>query len=213
MSLLLCGEIRPIETIPDFGAALHEHLRKKTNPAVHAASVAAWSLLADGLRMLGLEALPEVRFDPSGKPRFTDSPLHFSLSHSGRLAAVLISDAPCGVDVEQLRPEVAARLHERCLSDVERARSCDFFELWTKKECIAKLDGSGMRNHPSEINTLDACWNHRFFTTRICDSAGQEYVLSALCWDAETLTIIKNGTEALDCSPSNRQRNKGPVIE
>ena len=61
MSLLLCGEIRPMETVPDFGAALHEHLQRKSNPAIHASSVAAWSLLAGGLRTLGVEALPEVR--------------------------------------------------------------------------------------------------------------------------------------------------------
>ena len=195
MSLLLCGEIRPMETIPDFGAALHEHLRAKTNPAVHASSLATWSLLAEGLRRLGPEALPEVRFEPGGKPVFVNRPLCFSLSHSGKLAAVLISEEPCGVDVEQLRPEVAARLHERCMSDAERARSCDFFEIWTRKECIAKLDGSGMRSHPGKVDTLDARWNHRFFTTRVHDDLGQEYVLSALCGDAETLFITKNGGE------------------
>lgn len=191
MSLLLYCEIRPIETIPDFGAALHEHLRAKANPAVHAASIAAWSLLAEGLHRLDLEELPEVRFDPCGKPRFIDSSLHFSLSHSGKLTTVLISEAPCGVDIELVRPEVAARLRERCLSDGERARGCDFFEIWTRKECIAKLDGSGMRNHPSEIDTLDPRWNHRFFTTRVLDSADQAYALSALCGDIENLSIIK----------------------
>ena len=191
MNLLLYGEIRPIETVPDFGPALCEHLRAKTNPAVHAASIAAWSLLAEGLRMLGMEKLPEVRFDPSGKPRFIDSSLHFSLSHSGRFAAVLISEEPCGVDIELVRPEVAERLRERCLSDGERARGCDFFELWTKKECIAKLDGSGMTAHPGNIDTLDTRWNHRFFTTRVCDDLGQEYALSALCGDIENPLIIK----------------------
>lgn len=196
MNLLLYGEIRPIETAPDFGAALHEHLRAKSNPAVHAASVAAWSLLAEGLHMLGADVLPEVRFDPGGKPRFTDSLLHFSLSHSGKLAAVLISETPCGVDIELVCPEIAARLRERCLSDAERARDCDFFELWTQKECIAKLDGSGMTAHPGNIDTLDPRWNHRFFTTRVRDSAGREYALSALCGDAEAPSITKNDTEA-----------------
>ena len=196
MSLLLYGEIRPIEAVPDFGEALCEHLRAKTNPAVHAASIAAWSLLAGGLRILGLEELPEVHFEPNGKPYFVNSSLYFSLSHSGRFAAALISEEPCGVDVEQVRPEVAERLRERCLSDGERARGCDFFEIWTEKECIAKLDGSGMRSHPSEIDTLDPRWNGHFFTTRVRDSAGQAYALSALCGDAETLHITKNDTEA-----------------
>ena len=191
MSLLLYGEIRPIEAVPDFGEALCEHLRAKTNPAVHAASVAAWSLLAGGLRILGLEELPEVHFEPNGKPYFVNSSLYFSLSHSGRFAAALISEEPCGVDVEQVRPEVAERLRERCLSDGERARGCDFFEIWTEKECIAKLDGSGMRSHPSEIDTLDPRWNGHFFTTRVRDSAGQAYALSALCGEIENLSIIK----------------------
>ena len=191
MSLLLYGEIRPIEAVPDFGEALCEHLRAKTNPAVHAASVAAWSLLAGGLRILGLEELPEVHFEPNGKPYFVNSPLHFSLSHSGRFAAALISEEPCGVDIEQVRPEVAERLRGRCLSDGERARGCDFFEIWTEKECIAKLDGSGMRSNPSEVDTLDARWSQRFFTTRVRDGLGQEYVLSALCGDIENLSIIK----------------------
>ena len=191
MSLLLYGEIRPIEAVPDFGEALCEHLRAKTNPAVYAASIAAWSLLAGGLRILGLEELPEVHFEPNGKPYFVNSSLYFSLSHSGRFAAALISEEPCGVDVEQVRPEVAERLRERCLSDGERARGCDFFEIWTEKECIAKLDGSGMRSHPSEIDTLDPRWNGRFFTTRIHDSAGQAYALSALCGEIENLSIIK----------------------
>ena len=191
MSLLLYGEIRPIEAVPDFGEALCEHLRAKTNPAVHAASIAAWSLLAGGLRILGLEELPEVHFEPNGKPYFVNSSLYFSLSHSGRFAAALISEEPCGVDVEQVRPEVAERLRERCLSDGERARGCDFFEIWTEKECIAKLDGSGMRNYPSEVDTLEPCWNHRFFTTRVRDSLGQAYALSALCGEIENLSIIK----------------------
>lgn len=191
MSLLLYGGIRPMEIAPDFGPALDEHLRAKSNPAVRASSVTAWSLLAEGLRMLGADVLPEVRFDPSGKPCFANSPLHFSLSHSGNLAAVLISDEACGVDIELVRPEVAERLRVRCLSEGERAQDCDFFELWTKKECIAKLDGSGMRSHPSEIDTLDARWSHRFFTTRVHDDLGQAYALSALCGDIESLSIIK----------------------
>ena len=206
MSLLLYGEIRPIDTIPDFDAAVHEHLHAKTNPAVHTASLAAWSLLAEGLRRLGLEALPEVRFDPGGKPAFVNRPLCFSLSHSGKLAAVLISEEPCGVDVEQLRSEVAARLHERCLSDGERARGCDFFELWTKKECIAKLDGRGMAAYPCEVDTLDGRWLHRFFTTRVRDSLGQEYALSALCGDAETLHMTK---KALHGNMGTAERMEG----
>ena len=57
---------------------------------------------------------------------------------------------------------------------------CDFFDVWTKKECIAKLDGRGMPAHPNRMDTLDACYENRFFTRCISDSQGNKYVLSAL---------------------------------
>ena len=51
----------------------------------------AWALLAEGFARLGYTALPAVRFGARGKPEFADAPLHFSLAHSGRIAAALIS--------------------------------------------------------------------------------------------------------------------------
>ena len=48
-----------------------------------------------------------------------------------------------------------------------------------------------MTAHPGDIDTLDPCWNGRFFTTRIHDSAGQAYALSTLCGKIENLSIIK----------------------
>ncbi len=191
MNLLLYGEIRPGAAVPDFGPDLAEHLRRKANPQVLASSRAAWGLLAEGLRHLGMEAMPIVRFCANGKPRFEDSILHFSLSHSGNLAAALLSSAPCGVDVEQVRPEVAARLARRCLSERERAQGCNFFEAWTRKECIAKLDGSGMSAHPDNIDTLDARHAGRFRSLRLTDAQNQRYVLSLLCDNPENLDISK----------------------
>lgn len=191
MNLLLYGEIRPGAVVPDFGPDLAEHLRRKANPQVLASSRAAWGLLGAGLRRLGVETMPVVRFSANGKPRFEDSILHFSLSHSGNLAAALLSEAPCGVDVEQLRPEVAARLARRCLSERERDQGCDFFVAWTRKECIAKLDGSGMSAHPDNIDTLDARHAGRFRSLNLSDAQGQRYALSLLCDDPEVLEILE----------------------
>ena len=197
MSLLLIAEAAPGLAIPEFGGAFAGHMAGKHNPAARAASLAAWRLLACGLRELGCAALPSVAFGPQGKPRFTDSNLHFSLAHSGALAAALISEAPCGVDLERIRPEVAHRLAARCLSDGERARQIDFFECWTKKECIGKLDGRGITAHPSDIDTLDPHHANRFFTARIHDASGQEYALSALCEGADALSPRRISPEAL----------------
>lgn len=183
MSLLLICEIARGLSTPEFGAALAAHIDGKSHPDVRAASLTAWNLLARGLKQLGFVRLPEVVFEAGGKPRFTNSDLSFSLSHSGKLAAALLSPAPCAVDLEQLRPEVEARLEGRCLSDAERAAGCGFFECWTKKECIGKLSGKGIPAHPAQLDSLDPAYADRFFIREIQEDGAARYVLAALCMD------------------------------
>ena len=187
MTLLLFSEIHENLTPPAFGGDFAAHIARKAHSKGRAASLTAWNLLALGLRRLGYADLPAVAFGSRGKPEFSNMDLHFSLAHSNNLAAALLSDAPCGVDVERVRPDVAERLRERCLSPRERARQLDFFECWTKKECIGKLNGRGIGSHPARTDTLDAQWADQFYTQRITDTAGSEYVLTALCADAPIL--------------------------
>ena len=189
MSLLLISEIRDGLTPPAFGGDFAAHIQKKNNPSVRRASLTAWNLLAHGLRRMGCDDLPDVRFGAHGKPEFIDASIHFSLAHSGNFAAALLSDAPCGVDVERVRPEASRRLRARCLN--EREQALGFFECWAKKECIGKLDGRGISARPAEIDTLDARWASRFFARRIADSSGKEYALAALCEDANRLQLIR----------------------
>ena len=197
MTLLLLAPVCAGLPLPEFGGAFAARMAQKRNPELRRASLTAWNLLAHGLGLLGAQPLPEVAFGPQGKPGFTASPLHFSLSHSGDFAAALLSDAPCGVDVERVRPEIVPRMYARCLNEREQAESMDFFECWTKKECIAKLDGRGMGVHPTRLDTLDPKYSQRFFYERIRDCAGREYVLSALCDSAQEIQRLQISPRAL----------------
>lgn len=185
MNRLYYGDILPNLPAPDFGPELETHISRKKHPEARAASLSAWNLLALALKAYGLETLPRVHFTASGKPCFSDSPLHFSISHSAGLAAVLLSDAPCAVDIECWNPQTAQRLSPRCLSEAEKASGIDFFEAWTKKECIGKLDGRGICARPALIDTTDPQYSELFFNFNLCDAAGRSYTLSALCTDAE----------------------------
>ena len=201
MMRLVWGEVTPEAAIPDFGEEFLQHIQSKNNPQVYAASLTAWNLLANEIKKMGL-SLPEVRFEENGKPYFpnfglfktdfslqnsnfsrisdafsSNSGLYFSISHSGGLAAVMISDFPCGVDVEMIRPEVSEKLYARCMHPEEIRAGMDFFEAWTKKECLAKLSGKGMPGHPSTINTLEYTGWH---TEKILDSHDRPYILSAI---------------------------------
>lgn len=197
MNLLLISEILPDLPVPDFGPAFQKHMESKRSAAHRAASLTAWNLLARGIMRLGRDTLPEVSFLERGKPVFAGSGLYFSLSHSKNLAAALISDGKCAVDLELRREEVRSRLLNRCLNDREIQAGCDFFEVWTKKECLAKLDGCGLGSHPRETDSLDEKYRGLFFCRDIRDAAGQEYALSALCTNGVEPEWIKLKTEEL----------------
>ena len=105
-------------------------------------SALAWTLLELAAREVwGLEKLPDVALNESGKPVFPTRPdLHFSLSHTKGAVIAALSDAPVGVDVERRRviPEVVRRrLFETEHGDLE------LFELWTLRESWYKLTGRG----------------------------------------------------------------------
>ena len=93
----------------------------------------------------------QLERDGFGRPRLAGRPdVHFSISHCPDAVAVLVADAPVGVDVERIRPydRYAAR---RVLADDELARLAtssepdrDFFRLWTLKESYGKALGVGL---------------------------------------------------------------------
>jgi 4'-phosphopantetheinyl transferase len=103
----------------------------------------------------------DVRFEygANGKPRLStgghNKRLRFNLSHSGELAVCAVScSAEVGVDVECAHPAVdflaiaqryfgAREVAALAALPVEEARQC-FFRLWTRKEALAKAQGTGV---------------------------------------------------------------------
>lgn len=113
----------------------------------------AWDLLARALAASrGIAPLPRVARTEDGKPWFPSRPeLRFSLSHSGPLALVALSDRPVGVDIEQIRPRRAG-LPRYALTAEELARYealggdwPAFYALWTRREAWCKYTGLGLQ--------------------------------------------------------------------
>lgn len=114
----------------------------------------------------------------SGAPRLGGGAagLHASLSHSRGLVAVAVSRlGPVGIDVEAVRPlpvlglsrrwfapEDTAWLRERPEAHLGR----DFLSLWTGKEAVGKLYGTGLRGGrllrhriaPPRMGAEALCW-------------------------------------------------------
>ena len=97
------------------------------------------------LRAAGLE--PPFACGEHGKPYIPGGP-HFSLTHSGTLAALAVSDTPVGLDIEKIAP--VRRAAARALTIAERR----FAYLWTRKEAVLKCTGAGLSQPMNAFSVL-----------------------------------------------------------
>lgn len=91
-----------------------------------------------------------------GKPFLKDyKDIHFSVSHSDRIVAVILDEKPCGIDVEKIKKYSQAVVNrifceqDKKLMEQAAERSYDeaaklFAKIWTRKEAIGKLSGKGL---------------------------------------------------------------------
>ena len=97
-----------------------------------------------------------------GKPFLRNRPdLHFNISHSCDFVICVLSDAPVGCDIEQIKP-VRERVAERCFSPEENAalaaqpdgaaREDLFFRFWTLKESFLKAVGCGITESLTSVS-------------------------------------------------------------
>ena len=119
------------------------------------------------LRMLlsdvyGIDKPVSFDFFKKGKPYLKDYPeIHFNLSHSAIMAAAAVSDAPVGIDVQEIRG-TADKLAKRVLTNSEykmfneNPKPDDFFcKIWTIKESYLKKTGDGISKELRDINAVD----------------------------------------------------------
>lgn len=87
--------------------------------------------------------------------------IYFSLSHSGDLIALAISDRDIGIDIEKIRQAKENLVKRVCceneISSVFSSENPDeaFTEIWTKKEAYLKALGTGIDRELTSIDTTD----------------------------------------------------------
>lgn len=116
----------------------------------------------------------QAAYEPRGKPYIRQVPWHYNLSHSGDFAALAVSDAPVGIDIQQVRPyreslvkrffsQEEADAFEKGFSDSAREggmaadaspRMALFYTLWCRKEAYGKLTGTGLTEDVLKRNML-----------------------------------------------------------
>ena len=104
---------------------------------------------------------PSFLYNEHGAPYIEGGP-YFSISHCKHGIAVAISEKPIGIDIEYIRtakPELVAHtMNEKEQAQIWAADSPDvaFTCLWTQKEAVLKMQGTGITSIDGIKNTLVA---------------------------------------------------------
>ena len=107
---------------------------------------------------------PTFLYNEHGQPRLENGPC-FSISHCKNAIAVAIGENPIGIDIEHLRAAKTG-LVERTMNlqeqqQIWQAENPDwaFTQLWTQKEAVLKMQGTGITSIDGIKNTLVALEN------------------------------------------------------
>ena len=124
------------------------------NKEVKKQRYAVWKLLERAVSRCFGYSFTDLHFHKSREGKWSADEFQFSLSHTETAVAVVVSNAPCGIDVEDSErrgeyygkhPEKLPKLISRILSEKEKetivpesASLLDFLRIWTKKESVFK---------------------------------------------------------------------------
>lgn len=136
-----------------------EKALKYSHRAGKAGCTAVFLLLQKALRMQNIfNGSLDFVYNEHGKPGLAGMPdVHFNLSHCGIAVACSTSRYPTGIDIETFR-EPKNGLLEYCCNEQERESivtapdpSIAFTVLWTRKESLFKMMGTGITHDVRDI--------------------------------------------------------------
>lgn len=143
----ICDEIYPPQRA--------EEIEKTGSEKAKREKIAVWRLLLAAIdRKFGFKP-EELDFSKTESGKWICDKLWFSLSHSRGASAVIVSDKPCGIDVEYkvdfLKKSADKSFIEGFLDrigesskDLETLSAEEVLSLWTKKESLYKMTGEGI---------------------------------------------------------------------
>lgn len=127
--------------------------------------------LAAGLLIRRAVGDAPILLGEHGKPYVRDGGVFFSVSHSGRCAAIVVDQSEVGLDVEKLPAgdymKIARRFyHPNELRFVESAAdpARAFARVWTRKEAYLKQLGIGIATELEAIDTVGGELSERMST-------------------------------------------------
>lgn len=135
-------------------ARLHDSAKQREPLCAYAL---LWLVLRE---RFGWTAWPEIVLGERGKPEFAGTgALHFNLSHTTGAVLVGLSEAPIGVDIQQIRP-LSPRVQHRL--DAAGKTADQYFQEWACYEAWIKRAGRSVDPHFTAREKVEAEELHCF---------------------------------------------------
>jgi len=107
-------------------------------------------------KVLGITEDSMLSYGEHGKPFLEQGPF-FSVSHSRQFSVLAVSENEIGIDIE-MHQNPGERLLDRCFTEDEAAfaklSTENFLKIWTAKEAVLKLLGTGFSFSPKKFSVL-----------------------------------------------------------
>lgn len=179
-----------LDSLPEWR---HEQALRFKHLAGQRECALAYHLLCEALRtQYHILTPPHFTRNEHGKPTLLEHPhLHFNLSHCRVAVLCALHDAPIGVDVERIRPfkETLARytMNEEEMQQILQSNepALTFCRLWTAKEAVVKLKGTGLQGSIPSILT-DA--RHEGIRIHTYEEDTKGYAYSVATYDSHPLS-------------------------
>lgn len=113
----------------------------------------------------------QIGYDEYGAPQIDVPNLYVSVSHSRGVVAVLLSDNPCAVDIEQSERDFG-KVASRYISERERAIAEEYglyAEMWCAKEALYKYYKRGALDLVDDLTICDYLPHESAFMAKILD--------------------------------------------
>jgi len=97
-----------------------------------------------------------------GKPYIVGiTNIHYNISHSGKYIAFVVSDEPVGIDIELIKFAdfaIAKRFfsYDEVKYIIVGESHLRFYEIWTMKESMLKLEGKGLSKSLDSFSVFDS---------------------------------------------------------
>jgi len=106
----------------------------------------------------------ELQADEFGKPYLVNFPQKLSISHSGDMVAVMLSDYNCGMDIQLMKPNIERVAHKFINEEEwkyvqEETRLFDMYLIWCGKEALYKYYGRKNLAFKENLFLYPFTWN------------------------------------------------------